>query len=180
MVARPLNDPTSWGFQANVHGMPRLRTNPPLEALRAWNFAVSRLAPGLSLLLRADAPEGRRGRQVHTPLLGLDRQPHRAACVLRPGRRHEPAVSSINFFGKGSAADHEHASATFDQTLDATATIAHLRELGAWDLMHISVTLRPVTVVAPRDMEIAARDRAAASAEAAQISYKRVNLRIAP
>jgi hypothetical protein len=28
MVTRPLNDPTSWGFQANVHGMPGPRTNP--------------------------------------------------------------------------------------------------------------------------------------------------------
>jgi tyrosinase len=29
MVTRPLNDPTSWRYQANVHGMPGPRMNPP-------------------------------------------------------------------------------------------------------------------------------------------------------
>jgi hypothetical protein len=88
---------------------------------------------------------------------------------------------TVTFFGKGSAGrPRARLGHLRPDTLDATATIAHLRELGAWDLMHISATLRPVTVVARRDKEIAVRDRAAASAEAAQISYKRVNLRIAP
>ena len=68
---------------------------------------------------------------------------------VSPERLRMHRVGSINFFGKGPNADHDHASATFDQTLDATATVAHLRELGAWDPKHITVTLRPVTVVAP-------------------------------
>ncbi len=91
-------------------------------------------------------------------------------------------VGSIDFFGKGSAADHEHASATSDQSLDATATIAHLRELGAWDSMHISDLGDTPRGYGrrPARQTVAVRDRAAASAEAAQISYKRVNLRIAP
>ncbi len=99
---------------------------------------------------------------------------------VAPERLRMHRVGSINFFGKGPDADHDHASATFDQTLDATATVAHLRELGAWDPKHIAVTLRPVTVVAAGDKEAAVRARAAASAEAAKISYKRVTLRIAP
>jgi Common central domain of tyrosinase/Polyphenol oxidase middle domain len=99
---------------------------------------------------------------------------------IAPDRLRLHRVGSINFFGKGADADHDHASPTFDQTLDATAVVAHLRELGAWDPKQISITLRPVTVVAPRDKEAAVRARAAASAENAKISYKRVNLRIAP
>jgi len=97
-----------------------------------------------------------------------------------PERLRAHRVGSINFFGKGASADHEHASATFDQTLDATATVARLRELGAWDPARVSVTLRPVTVVAPAGKEAAVRDRAAASAPAAKIRYERVNLRVAP
>ena len=99
---------------------------------------------------------------------------------VSPERLRMHRVGSINFFGKGPGAGHGHASASFDQTLDATATVAHLRELGAWDPKHITVTLRPVTVVAPGDKEAAVKARAAASADAAKISYKRVNLRIAP
>jgi Common central domain of tyrosinase/Polyphenol oxidase middle domain len=100
------------------------------------------------------------------------------AGQLTPERMRLHRVGSINFFGKGSAADHAHASDTFDETLDATAAVAHLRELGAWDPKHISVDLRPVTVVAPAGKEGIVRDRATASAAAAKISYKRVNLRI--
>ncbi len=99
---------------------------------------------------------------------------------VAPERLRMHRVGSINFFGKGAAADHEHASSTFHQTLDATATVAHLRELGAWDPKHISVTLRPMTVVASAEKAAAVRDRAAASAAAAKISYKRVNLAFRP
>jgi tyrosinase len=97
---------------------------------------------------------------------------------VSPERLRMHRVGSINFFGKGANAGHKHASATFDQTLDATATVAHLRELGAWDPKQISVTFRPVTPVAPRGKEEAVHARAAASAEAAKIHYKSVNLRI--
>jgi hypothetical protein len=99
---------------------------------------------------------------------------------VSPERLRMHRVGSINFFGKGPGAGHGHVSATFDQTLDATATVAQLRELGAWDPKHITVTFRPVTVVAPADKADAVRARAMASADAAKITYKRVNLRIAP
>jgi tyrosinase len=99
---------------------------------------------------------------------------------VSPERLRAHRVGSINFFGKGPQADHEHASATFDETLDATATIARLRELGAWDPQKIAVTLRPVTAVAPAGKEAAARDRAAASADDAKITYRRISLRVVP
>lgn len=115
-----------------------------------------------------------------TPKFGYDVYLNLPAGEVSPDRLRLHRVGSINFFGKGPGAGHGHATATFDQTLDATATVAHLRELGSWDPKHIAVTLRPVTVVAPADKEADVRARAAASAEAAKISYKRVNLRIAP
>jgi Common central domain of tyrosinase/Polyphenol oxidase middle domain len=95
-------------------------------------------------------------------------------------RQHR--VGSINFFGKGSdAAEHGHGvTGTFAQSLDATATIARLRELGHWDPKNLSVTLRPVTVIAPKGKEADARKRAEDSAGPAKISYKRVVLRVAP
>jgi tyrosinase len=99
---------------------------------------------------------------------------------VAPERMRMHRVGSINFFGKGANAGHKHASPTFDQTLDATATVAHLRELGAWNPKQITVTLRPVTAIAPQGKEEAARARAVASAEAAKIHYKSVSLRVLP
>ena len=100
-----------------------------------------------------------------------------------PERMRLHRVGSINFFGK-TAGEHGHegadAAAGSTQTFDATAVVAHLRELGAWDPQHIRVTLRPSTVVAPRDKEAEVRRRAEASAEAAKIRYRRIDLRLAP
>jgi Common central domain of tyrosinase/Polyphenol oxidase middle domain len=95
-------------------------------------------------------------------------------------RQHR--VGSINFFGKGSdAAEHGHGvTGTFAQSLDATATVARLRELGHWDPANLSVTLRPVTVLAPKGKEAEAKKRAEDSAGPAKISYKQVVLRVAP
>ena len=179
MVARPLNDPTSWGFQANVHGMPGLRTNPLWKRCEHGTLLFLAWHRGYLYFFERML---RKAAEDDTFTLPTGTGPPAPPCRLRIATRPTPRsrCSLDQLLRQGSAADHEHASATFDQTLDATATIAHLRELRAWDLMHISVTLRPVTVVAPHDKEIAVRDRAAASAEAVQISYKRVNLRIAP
>jgi len=170
--AAPAAPGTPLGFApATIRLTPAPATDAPLNA------AVTAARPGRPGRILLDV----RGLTVAaTPKFTYDVYLNLPDGEVAPERLRLHRVGSINFFGKGPGADHDHAAATFDQTLDATATVSHLRDLGAWDPQRVSVTLRPVTAVAPAGREAAVRDRAAASGAAAQIRYQRVTLRVAP
>jgi tyrosinase len=90
-------------------------------------------------------------------------------------------VGAVNFFvSRGHGAPGHGAqggpAGTFDQRFDATRAVARLREAGRWHDDALSVTLRPVTPVAPAGGEAEVEQRAKESAEKAQISYKRIDL----
>jgi tyrosinase len=87
--------------------------------------------------------------------------------------RHRVGV--INFFGKGGDRGHAHGAAEgprrFTETLDATRTVARLRDAGAWNEDDLRVTLRPIGPTPPAGGEAAARERLEGSARAAAMSY---------
>jgi hypothetical protein len=90
-------------------------------------------------------------------------------------------VGAIDFFGKAPGAGHAHAEVKpFDATFDAGDAIARLQRRGRWDVDKLTVTLRPLTPVPPRGQEEAVRTRSEESAKRAKITYKRINLTLAP
>jgi hypothetical protein len=100
-------------------------------------------------------------------------------------------VGTIDFFGRGEkhkahgghAAPGGHGAQgtrQFTHTFDITATIARLRAAGKWGEGPITVTLRPVTTIAPPGKEDELKRRAESSASKAKISYKRIDIRVRP
>ncbi len=93
-------------------------------------------------------------------------------------------VGSIDFFSRtakhGHAAENDAEPQVFDQTLDATATIARLKEADLWNPEKLTITLRPLTPVAVSDeQEKQIAEELKASAEKAGVGYKRVVLQVA-
>jgi tyrosinase len=91
-------------------------------------------------------------------------------------------VETISFFGR-TAADrqaHDHGEKRSTQAFDVTPVVARLREVGRWKPDALSVTLRPLTAVAPKGEEEQVRKRAAQSAERAKATYKSIHLLVAP
>jgi tyrosinase len=90
-------------------------------------------------------------------------------------------VGAISFFGK--AEKHAHGAAagnSFNQTFDATQTIARLKEAGQWSADALKVTLRPITpAAASPDQEAALQERLKADAEKAKVGYKRIVIQVA-
>lgn len=93
-------------------------------------------------------------------------------------------VGAVNFFVE----KHDHgahnaeggAPVTFDQRFDITKVVSRLRQNGAFDADHLTVTLRPLTPIPPAGEEEAQNQRATASAEAAKITYQRINILVQP
>jgi tyrosinase len=94
--------------------------------------------------------------------------------------RHRVGV--INFFGKGGERGHAHGAGPgakrFTETLDASRTVARLREAGEWNEDELRVTLRPITPTPPAGSEAAARERVEESARSAALSYGGVALSV--
>lgn len=91
-------------------------------------------------------------------------------------------VGTVNFFGKGEGKGHAHAAPgpkRFTETLDATQTVARLRDSGTWNNENLRVTLRAVAPTPPQGAEAAARERLEASSKAANMSYASVALSVA-
>jgi hypothetical protein len=100
-------------------------------------------------------------------------------------------VGTIDFFGRGEkhkahgghAAPGTHAAPAgrqFTHTFDITATVARLRAAGKLGDGPFTVTLRPVTTIAPPGKEEDLKRRAERSARDAKISYKRIDISIRP
>jgi tyrosinase len=94
-------------------------------------------------------------------------------------------VGSIDFFGKTKAdrrgGGHEHAAGgTFDATLVATRAVARLRQAGKWDADALTVTILPITLTPTDRTQEQIRTQAVASAKQANVSYKRVTIRVGP
>lgn len=75
--------------------------------------------------------------------------------------------------------DDEHDDEHTVERLDATGTVARLKAAGRWDGDKVSITLLPVTPIAPLGEETAARTMLQQSAETAAVSYERIELRVA-
>ncbi|MGD9649143.1 MAG: hypothetical protein AB7U73_25755 [Pirellulales bacterium] len=110
----------------------------------------------------------------------------------QPGQGKDSAGSScssrrrgsIDFFSRtakhGHAAEDDAEPMAFDQTLDATGTIARLKEADLWNPEKLTITLRPLTpVAASDDQEKQLAEELRASAEKAGVGYKRVVLQVA-
>lgn len=88
-------------------------------------------------------------------------------------------VGSVNFFGKVHDEKRPHRRADRDistETFDVTQVVVNLREAGAWKEDELTVTLRPLTPMAPKGNEAQLRQRIEASAKKAKPSYKSVGL----
>ncbi|MBA4065150.1 MAG: hypothetical protein C0501_15830 [Isosphaera sp.] len=95
-------------------------------------------------------------------------------------------VGTINFFGKTRAElklpGHGHAGhagaagGTFDETFDATAVVARLRQAGRWDPDALDVVIMPVATVPVGGTAEATQGRAAADLKAADVRYQRVSV----
>jgi hypothetical protein len=92
-------------------------------------------------------------------------------------------VGGIDFFGKTradrKAGGHAHGE-TFDATLDATRAVARLQQAGRWDPGAVMVAVLPLAPAPPNTPAKQVQAEAAASARKANVSYKRITLRVAP
>jgi hypothetical protein len=103
--------------------------------------------------------------------------------VQNAERMQQYYAGSINLFGRGhqhgeAAAPPEGERVTFDETIDVTEVVARQQAAGLWEAGQISVTLRPLAPIPPPGQEEALRQQAVDSAEAADIRYGRINIRI--
>ena len=91
-------------------------------------------------------------------------------------------VGSINFFGT----DHKHEDEKgekseketfkFDTSLDISPAVLKLKAAGAWDPKKISVTLRPLAPVAPKDKEEEKKAFYIESAKSSKLKYEKIEV----
>jgi hypothetical protein len=109
------------------------------------------------------------------------------ADALAGPARLQYHVGTINFFGRtqpelklpGHGQAHQHgagAAGTFDETFDATAVVARLRQAGRWDPDALDVVIMPVATVPAGRAAPAVADKARADLKAADVRYKRVTV----
>ena len=103
-------------------------------------------------------------------------------AALSAQEREQHYVGSIDFFGKTradrKAGAHAHGGETFDARLDATRTVARLRQAGRWNPDALTVTVLPLATAPPNVPTEKVQARAAESAKKANVSYRRITLRV--
>ena len=111
------------------------------------------------------------------------------AEALESEERLKYYVGTINFFGRtrgelkmpghGHAQVHAHAGAdsgTFDETFDASAAVAFLKQSGRWDPDALEVVIMPLASTPAGAGARAAQAKAQAASKAADVSYKRITI----
>ncbi|MFO0847189.1 MAG: tyrosinase family protein [Gemmataceae bacterium] len=106
------------------------------------------------------------------------------AAALTGDGRLQYHIGTINFFGKTlpelKMPGHGHAehaggpAGAFDQTFDATAVVARLRQTGQWNPDALDVVIMPIANVPPGQSAEATQVKAQASLKAADVRYKRI------
>ena len=93
-------------------------------------------------------------------------------------------VGSIDFFSGGHKHDgHGNAEEAiegdtkkFDSELDITETVNQLNKDGAWDPKKLTVTLRPIAPVPPKELEAEKKKFYMESAKASNLSYDAIEI----
>ena len=103
-------------------------------------------------------------------------------AALPEQQRDMHYVGSIDFFGKTrsdqKARAHAHAGETFDARLDATRTVARLRQAGQWNPDALTLTVLPLATAPPNVPTEKVQAMAAESARKANVSYRRISVRV--
>ncbi|HWG43968.1 MAG TPA: tyrosinase family protein [Gemmataceae bacterium] len=113
---------------------------------------------------------------------------YRVYIYLPDGERSEDMlrqhyIGAISFFGKTRrerlAAPHQHGSDEFSDQFDATQALARLRAGGQQlDPDALTITILPAVTSRPGRSAEQVRTKAAAVAEEAKVSYKRISVRV--